>query len=226
MRSKPVFKVQDDSSCLPFPLAPRCSSISTGGCVGKWALVHRSVLLPSLSYQHHQVIAEHVSENVPAHRGKGSQVHSFTCLLQSFTEIHHLGRNTFWHAPLPKFTPSPYPLHWYLLSLQLQTQDMFILLLFGFNSSSCRSAVASVCFLRFSEEIPVLWIHWQDLSSSQFVVAGKERTCVSELWTPPTAPAVSRPVQASLLSVPLIFQFTHYSASHWMKQKSVFQYFL
>lgn len=55
-------------------------------------------------------------EKIPGHWGEGSQVHSFTCLLQSLTEIHHLGCNKFWHTPLLKFTPFPFSLHWYPLS--------------------------------------------------------------------------------------------------------------
>ncbi len=129
---------------------------------------------PCLSHRHHdQVITEHVISNVPTRWGKGSQVHSFTCLLQSPAEIHHLGCNKFWHTPLPKFTPFPHSLHRYPLSLSS----------FGLVACSLCSFLGSIPVVAdlqwpqlaswgFAEEIPAPWIHWQDLSSSQCVVAG------------------------------------------------------
>lgn len=111
-----------------------------------------------------------------------------TSVVTSF-DTHHFQSS---HLSLVPYIDTP------LFPLQLWTRGMFAPQYFRFNSSSCGSAVASVGFLRFCEEIPAPWIHWQDLSSSQCVVAGEERPCVMEPWTLSIALPVSHPAQASL----------------------------
>lgn len=151
--------------------------------------------------------------------GKGSKVHSFTCPLQSPTEAHHLGYNTFWHTN------------------QFQSSHLF-------HIPSCPSLPSIVsfvafllcCFLGsvpvvadlqwpqlaswgFCEEIPTLWIHWQDLSSSVCSCWLGKSLCHGALNS--TSPLLSATQCRSVISTLTVLTMCLY-----MKTKSFFPSFV